>query len=322
MAKRRSFRFGTGCPSGSLSRSGYVDSVRRIEQMGYSVLICADEVGTSPAIGADDSSVERNWFAPLTSLMMAADTTSTLRVCTYVLANDYRHPAVLAKEAATLDVLSDGRLELGLGAGGGEFGVDYSRLGIALDSGGVRVSRLAESVQVIKGSFGDVPFDFSGTYYTISGLDGTPRPLQQPHPPLLLAGGGKRMLSLAGREADIVGLLPPSGGASGLSLATTSQQIAWVQEAAEDRFSALELNALIFNAVVTDRPREAAERIAQTWGITPEMVLESTSFLVGTVDGIVDEMQMWREHFGISYVCVAPDNMDDFAPVVARLAGT
>jgi probable F420-dependent oxidoreductase len=291
--------------------------------MGYSVLMCADEVGTSPAIGADDSSVERNFFAPLTSLMMAAETTSTLRVCTYVLANDYRHPAVLAKEAATLDVLSDGRLELGLGAGGGDFGVDYSRLGIALDSGGVRVSRLAESVQVIKGSFGDVPFDFSGTYYTIRALDGSPKPLQRPHPPLLLAGGRKRMLSLAGREADIVGLLPPSGGeASGLSLATTSQQIAWVREAAEDRFSALEFNTLIFNGVVTDHPREAAERIAQIWGITPEVVLESIYFLVGTVDGIVDEIQMWRERFGISYICVGPEFMDEFAPVVARLAGT
>ncbi len=255
--------------------------------------------------------------------MMAAEASSTLRICTYVLANDFRHPAVLAKEAATLDVFSEGRLELGLGASGGDFGADYSGLGIALDSGGVRVSRLGESVQVIKGLFGDVPFDFSGIYYTISGLDGTPKPLQRPHPPLLLAGGRKRMLSLAGREADIVGLLPPSGSeAPAFSLATTSQQIAWVREAARDRFSALELNTSIFDVVVTDHPQEAAERIAQSWGITPEVVLEGIYFLVGTVDGIVDEIQMWRERFGISYIGVFEEFRDEFAPVVARLAGT
>lgn len=310
MAERRSFRFGTGCYTASRSRSDYIDSVRRIEQLGYSTLL------------APDSLTGGRWFGPLTSLMMAAETSSTLRLCTYVLANDFRHPAVLAKEAATLDVLSQGRLELGLGAGGGDFGSDYSRLGIVLDSGAVRVSRLAESVQVIKGLFGDGPFDFSGTYYTISGLDGTPKPLQRPHPPLLLAGGRKRMLSLAGREADIVGLLPPAAGeASAFSLASTSRQIEWVREAAGDRFSALELNTLIFDVVVTDHPREAAERIAQPWGITPEVVLESIYFLVGTVDGIVDEIQMWRDRFGISYIALFEEFRDVFAPVVARLAG-
>ena len=309
MAKRRSFRFGTGCYAASRSRSDYVDRVRRIEQLGYSVLVCPDGFAEC-------------WFGPLTSLMMAAEVSSTLRFETFVLANDLRHPAVLAKEAATLDVFSEGRFELGLGAGGGDFGADYSRLGIVPDSGGVRVSRLAESVQVIKGLFGDMPFDFSGTYYRISGLDGTPKPLQRPRPPLLLAGGRKRMLSLAGREADIVGLLPPSGEASAFSLATTSQQIEWIRAAAGDRFSALELNTLIFDVAVTEHPREAAERIAQRWGVTAEVVLESIYFLVGTVDGIVDEIQTWRERFGISYIGVFEEFRDDFAPVVARLAGT
>ncbi len=171
MAKRRPFRFSAGCQTASRSRTEYVDAVRRIEQLGYSNLWCPDAF------------IETRSFGPLTSLMMAAEASPTLRNCTYVLANDFRHPAVLAKEAATLDVLTEGRLELGLGAGGGAFGADYSRLGIALEPGGVRVSRLTESVQVIKGLFGDVPFDFSGTYYTITGLDGTPKPLQRPHPP-------------------------------------------------------------------------------------------------------------------------------------------
>jgi hypothetical protein len=133
---------------------------------------------------------------------------------------------------------------------------------------------------------------------------------------------------MAGREADIVGLVPPLGGGPGdhgfskADLATTSQQIEWVREAAGDRFSALELNTLIFDVVVTDHPREAAERVAQQFGISPEVVLESTYFLVGSVDGIVDEIQMWRERFGISYIAVFEEFRDEFAPVVARLAGT
>lgn len=310
MPKRRTFRFGTGCYTASETRSAYVDSVRRVEQLGYSVLVCPDHF--------------EDWFGALPSLMMAAEASSTLRLGTLVLANDFRHPAVLAKEAATLDVLSDGRFELGLGAGDAES--DYTQSGIAFDPPGVRVSRLEESVQAIKGLFGDAPFDFSGTYYTITGLDGTPKPLQRPHPPVLLAGGRKRMLSIAGREADIVGLVPPWGDGglafSKADLATTRQQIEWVREAAGDRFPALELNTLIFKLVLTDHPREAAELIAGPLGISPEVVLESIYFLVGTVDAIVEEIQMWRERFGISYVTVMEELSDAFAPVVARLAGT
>lgn len=308
--RRRPFRFATGC-YGPRTRAEYVDAVRRIEDLGYSTLLTPDHFH-------DDQ------LAAVAALTMAAATSSTLRIGTYVLANDFRHPAIVAKEAATLDVLSDGRFELGLGAG--YDGSDYSRSGIALDPSGVRISRLAESVQVIKGLFGEGPFDYSGTFYTVTGLDGTPKPLQRPRPPLLLAGGRKRMLSLAGREADIVGLLQPTSvegvDFSRGGLARTDEQVGWIRQAAGERFSSLELNTLVFTVVVTDHRREAAEELAVRLRTTPELVLNSVHHLVGTVDGIADDIRMWRERFGISYVAVMEEFRDSFAPVVARLAGT
>ncbi|MBO0692998.1 MAG: TIGR03621 family F420-dependent LLM class oxidoreductase, partial [Acidimicrobiaceae bacterium] len=304
MAKGRPFRFGTGCYLASRSRAEYIDSVRRIEEMGYSILLCPDHFA--------------DWLGPLTSLMMAAEASSTLRIGTFVLANDFRHPAVLAKEAATLDLLSGGRLELGLGTG--YSGPDYTRTGVRMETAGIRVSRFMESVQVIKGLFSDGPVDFSGTYYTVQGLEGTPKPVQRPHPPLLIAGGSRRILSFAGREADIVGLIPRTRGGgiefSEGQAASTAQQVEWVREGAGDRFADLELNTMVFNVVVTDHPRRAAEEIAVTVGVSPDLVLESIHFRVGTVDQMVDEIQMWRERFGISYIAVQEEDREALAPVV------
>lgn len=277
--------------------------------MGYSVLVYPDHL--------DDQ------LGPLTALMAAAGASSTLRVATYVLANDFRHPVVMAKEAATLDVLSDGRFELGLG--GGWLGPDYAGSGIQMDAPGIRVSRLIEAVQVIKGLFSDAPVDFSGTYYQVKGVQGTPKPVQRPYPPFFIGGGSRRILSFAGREADIVGLTPPSFGGgidwSDVGSASTARQIEWVRQAAGDRFSALELNTLVFKVVITDHPRQAAEQIAVSLDVTPEQVLESIQFLVGTVEGICEEILMWRERFGISYVVVFEGDSDAFGPVVSRLAG-
>lgn len=309
MARRRPFRFGTGCWTAH-SRGEYLEPVRRIEEMGYSTLICPDHLATS-------------FLGPLTSLMMAAEASPTLRIGTLVLGNDFRNPAFLAKEAATLDLLSGGRLELGLGTG--YAGGDYTRSGIELDSGAVRVSRLIESVQVIKGCFSDRLADFSGTYYTVTGLEGTPKPLQRPHPPFLIAGGSRRILTFAGREADIVGLVPRTR-AGDLEFswghpAATAQQVEWVREGAGERFSELELNTLVFNVVVTDHPRRAAEEIAVDVGVSPELVLESVHFLVGTEAAIANEVQMWRERFGISYIVAMEQDHDALAPVVGRLTG-
>lgn len=308
MAKHRPFRFGTGCWS-ARSRREYLDNVRQIEEMGYSVLLSADHLGDQ--------------LGPLTALMAAADA-STLRICAFVLSNDFRNPAFLAKEVGTLDVLSEGRFELGLGAGW--LGSDYTGSGIQMEPHTIRFSRLNESLQVIKGLLSDAPVDYSGQYYSVQGLDGTPKPAQRPYPPLFIGGAGKKILSLAGQEADIVGLAPHARGGdldwSHLGSATVARQIDWVRRAAGDRFPALELSTLVFKVVITDHPREAAEEIAPSLDVTPEQVLESIQYLVGTVDGIAEEVSMWRERYGISYITVLQEERHAFAPVVSRLAGT
>ena len=308
MARHRPFRFGTGCWS-ARSRGEYLESVRQIEEMGYSVLLSADHL--------------TDQLGPLTALMAAADA-STLRVCAFVLSNDFRNPAFLAKEVATLDVLSEGRFELGLGAGW--LASDYTGSGIQMETHPIRFSRLVESVQIIKGLLSDAPVEFSGQYYRVQGLDGTPKPVQRPHPPLFIGGAGKKTLSLAGQEADIVGLAPYARGGdidwSHLGSATVGQQVDWVREAAGDRFPTLELSTLLFKVVITDHPREAAEEIAASLGVSPEQVLESIQFLVGTVEGIAEEISMWRERYGISYITVLEGERHAFAPVMKRLAGT
>jgi probable F420-dependent oxidoreductase len=309
MTKRRAFRFGTGAFSAG-SSTGYADLARKIESLGYATLLIPDHFDEV--------------FSPFTALMAAADATHSLRVGIYVADNDFRHPAVLAKEAATLDVLSGGRFELGIGAG--YKGADYEQTGIPFDAPGIRVSRLIESISIIKGLFGLEPVTFAGTYYTITQLNGYPKPIQDPHPPILVAGGGQRILSLAAREGDIIGLLMRSKGPSldftDGSVAMTAQRVEWVRQAAGDRFDALEFNTLVFDVVVTDHRHEAAEQIGKQWGVTGEQVLDTVHFLVGTIDQITEEVQMWRERLGISYITVMPDCMETFAPVVARLAGT
>lgn len=306
---RRPLRFSTGTYSAEQSRTEYLARVRKVEDLGYDVLVIPDHFSDT--------------FAPLPSLMAAADATHTLRLGTYVFANDFRHPVVLAKEAATLDLLSEGRFELGIGTGYDQF--DYTTSGISLDPPGVRVSRLEEAVPIIKGLFADGPVTFSGTYYTITELQGTPKPAQRPGPPLFIGGSGKRVLSLAAREADIVGLVPSTAigqvDFNAVSSAVTAQQVEWVRQAAGERLASLELNTLVFDVVITDHPESVAEQMAPNWGTTPEQMLDSVHFLVGTVEQMVETIQMWRERFGISYITVFPGYMETFAPIVARLSG-
>jgi probable F420-dependent oxidoreductase len=309
MATRRRFRFGTGSYR-ARSRDDYLTLARKLEDLGYAILLTPDHFEPQ--------------LAPLTALMAAAEASSTLRIGSYVFANDFRHPAVLAKEAATLDLLSGGRFELGIGTG--YLGPDYATTGIPLDRPGVRVSRLAESVQIIKGLFADDPVTFTGTYYSVADLEGYPKPHQRPHPPLLIAGGGKRLLSLAAREADVVGLLMRSRDGdldfgSG-STAATAERVEWVRQTAGDRFDDLEFNTLVLGVVVTNHRRQTAEELARPLGLTGEQLLDTVHFLVGTVDQITEDMQMWRDRFGISYITVQQDHMEALAPAVARLAGT
>jgi probable F420-dependent oxidoreductase len=318
MDPSRAFRFGI-LTGGAASREAWTDKARQAEALGYSTLLIDDHL--------------YNPFAPLTALVSAADATTSLRVGSLVFGNDFRHPALLAREAATLDILSDGRFELGLGTG--YWREDYEQSGMELESPGTRVSRFEEAVQVIKGLFADEPFTYTGDYYTIRNLNGLPKPAQLPHPPLLLGGGGKRMLSIAAREANIVSInirTTAEGGfdSSSITPEATDQKIAWVREAAGARFHDLELNVLVF-PVVTDQPRQLAEQMLREWKLPADeagidgLLAESAS-LFGTVDEIVEALQARRQRFGFSYIAVGEyyqaDVMERFAPVVARLAGT
>ncbi len=314
MGQQHPFRFGIQV-SGAPSRGAWIATAHKAEALGYSTLLVDDHLG--------------NPLAPLPALAATAEVTTTLRIGTFVLANDFRHPVLLAREAATVDLLSDGRLELGLGTG---YALpDYIQSGIPLDPPGVRVSRFAEAVQIIKGMFADTPLTFEGRYYSVHDLNGLPKPMQRPHPPILIGGGGQRMLSIAAREADIVSVnikTTPAGAFdfSSLTAEATAQKLVWVHEAAGERFDALELNLLVPVVAITDNQRSAAEQMLRHWGIpaeafSVEQVLESPSALLGSVDQIVETLQARRERSGFSYIVVW-EPIEQFAPIVARLAGT
>ena len=258
--------------------------------------------------------------------MAAADATETLRIGSLVFDNDYRHPVVLAKEAATLDLLSDGRLDFGLGAGWMK--TDYDRSGIPHDSAGTRIERMEEGLAIVKGLWTGSPFSFQGTHYTIDGLEGSPLPVQKPHPPILLGGGGRKMLTLAGREADIVnvnydlreGRVNRELVRTGLA-AATDQKLRWIREAAGDRFERLEMSVTIFLATITDERDSMAASVAAGLGLQPEDILAMPHFLIGTVDQVVEDLKVRRERYGISYVIVPGEVAESLAAVVERLAG-
>ena len=303
----RPFRFGV---SGQRATPGeWRDLACKAEDLGFSTLLLPDHFG-------------RQW-APLLALEAAALATSRLRVGTIVLDNDFRHPALLAKEAATLDVLTQGRFELGLGAGW--FESDYRWTGMQFDPPGTRVARLEESVKIIKALFGEGPVSFAGEHYTISDLDGFPKPVQQPLP-IMIAGNRKRMLSLAAREANIVGIedrqfAERATGSATLHAANASDQVAIIRAAAADRFDQLELTVFASRVEVTDEPDSAADALAAHFRTTREQITSSASFLVGSADAIVETLEQRRVELGLSYVMVFDRVMDAFAPVVARLAG-
>ena len=309
MTHQRPFRFGAAVFTAP-SREAWIALAHKVMDLGYTTLSIPDHF--------------QEQLAPFTALMTVADALPTLRIGSYVFANDFRHPALLAKEAATLDLLSGGRFEFGIGAGWSE--PDYTRTGMLFDRPGIRVSRLAEAVPMIKRLFGDDPVTFTGAHYIIKDLVGYPKPLQQPHPPIMIGGNGKRMLSLAGREADIVSLINDLSGSQlhfeESSLAAMTQRVAWVRAAAGERFDRLEFNTLIWDVMVTNDQQQGAEQLASKWNLTSAQVLDSIHFLVGTLEQISATSQARREQLGLSYLTVAVWAMEQLAPVVARLTGT
>ena len=314
MPHDRKFRFGVMAPRAG-SAAEYREQARKAEDLGYSTWFVPDHFVDHP-------------LAPMPAMAMAAEATSTLRVGSLVLGNDYRHPVVLAREAATLDLLCDGRLELGIGAGW--MTADYEKAGISLDRPSVRIARLAESIAILKGLMDDKPFSFAGEHYTVTDLDGHPKPVQRPHPPIIIGGGGNKVLSLAAREADIVGVNAnlrsgeaiTEDAAHSMTGAATDQKLAWVREVAGDRLADLEIQTFVGFTHFTDDRRSLAEAMAPAFGVTPEDALETPVVLAGTIDEMADDLVARRERWLMSYQVIGADVIEQFAPVVARLVGT
>lgn len=318
MTDRRPFRFGV-ISERMTTRQQWLEQARRAEALGFATLLIRDHF--VPDFFGDQ-------FAPFAALMAAASVTSTLRIGNLVIDNDYRHPVVLAKEAATLDLLSDGRFELGLGAGWLQ--TEYEQAGLPFDPPTVRISRMEEAIHVLKGLFSGEPLAFAGKHYTIDGLRGYPMPAQRPHPPLLIGGAGKRMLGIAGREADIAHFMPRTIATGTLVsdprdrlACQVVEKVGWLCEAAGARFDDIELG-LGATFVIADDRTSATERLIHErgWeGIVVDEVWDMPSIFVGSLDQIAHDMSERRARLGFSYFTIPDDEMDACSPVVARMAG-
>ena len=290
----------------------WLDSAREVEQLGYSTLFLPDHFDEGPG--------------PLAAAAAFAAITSTLNVGLLVLDCDFRHPAVVARELATIDQISEGRLEVGLGAGWKA--LDYQRSGIPMDRPGVRVSRLQEHAAVLRGLWGDGPFSFSGEHYTITEMDGTPAPYRPGGPTVMVGGGAPRLLGWAGATADIVGVNASihSGeidAAAALDALPEriDEKIGWVREGAGERFEDLEINAWLAAAELTDDPA-MVETMAALFGTDADSFRRSPLALVGSPGDIAEMLAERRERWGYSYHVIPGDKAHEFAPLVASLTGT
>jgi probable F420-dependent oxidoreductase len=303
------------------------DRARHVEALGYSALHLADHyLGPGPALEATRHPLQG--LAAIPAMTVAAEATSTLKIGCRVFCVDYRPIAVLAKEAATIDWFSGGRLEFGLGAGW--LAGEYEALGIAMDEAGVRVARLAEAIVAAKALFSGDPVDINGQHVNLHGFSGSPPSVQRPHPPIMIGGGSPRVLALAGRQADIVSLnfdnssgkIGPAGVQSSTAV-KVADKVRWVAEGAESVGRAVpELEIAGYFTIVTPDPASTAAGFGQMFGLTPEEILDHPNCLIGPVDDIVDRLVERRERYGISYITVNDSAMDAFAPVVERLSGT
>jgi probable F420-dependent oxidoreductase len=309
----RPFRFGVQASSAG-TRTDWMELARRVEANGYSTLGMPDHLDGQ--------------LSPVPALQCAADATSTLRLGALVFDNDFRHPVVLAKELATMDVLSNGRVQLGIGAGW--TATDYQQSGIPYDPPGVRISRMIEAVSIIRSAFEPERFSFTGEHYTVTDYNGMPKPLQA-RLPLLIGGGGPRVLGYAAREADIVGINPTlTSGAidestfDSMTAEEVDSKVAVVREAAAvaGRLDAIEMNVRAFMVTVTDDPDSAIQAIADFTRASAEMISQSPFALVGPPNKLAEDLLARRDRWGFSYVIVGQNDVEAFAPVVARLAGT
>ncbi len=310
MTAHRPFRFGIQA-STARSRADWVDLARRAEATGFDVLTMPDHFGDQ--------------LAPMPAMMTAATVTDTLRVCALVFDNDYKHPVVLAKELATMDLLSDGRMEIGLGAGWMQS--DYDQSGIPYDRPGVRIDRFLEGLHIVRQCMAPGAFSFTGSHYTITGYDGLPKPVQT-RPPVLIGGGGPRVLRIAAQQADIVGINPSlhTGVINGetfghMTAEAVDEKVAIVREAAGDRLGDIEMNVRAFLVNITDDGAGARGRLAGALGVEAEMLENSPFALIGPPSELIERLLARRERWGFSYVIVGQDDVEAFAPVVAALRG-
>jgi probable F420-dependent oxidoreductase len=312
MPHARRFRFAVETHAPFADRT-WGDTAREAEALGYSTLFVPDHFDEG--------------LGPIAAMATAAAATSQLRVGALVFDCDFRHPAVLARELATIDLLSEGRLEVGLGAGWKR--LDYDRSGIPMDPPKVRVDRMIEATTVLKALFAGEPVTFAGEHFRITDLDGTPKPHRAGGPPILIGGGARRVLRFAGAIADIVGVNASihsgeidTAAAHDAMPERIDEKVAWVRDGARDRFADIELNAWLAVAEVTDDSAAFAEVLAGAFETDAKNVLASPLTLVGSHAEIADRLRERRERWGYSYTVIPGDKVHDFAPVVAELTGT
>lgn len=306
----RKIRFATQT-GGAPTAEEWFARAKRLEAMGYDTLAMPDHM------------VGGAWAA-MPALAALATVTTKLRFGTLVIDNDFRNPVVFAREVAVLDVVSGGRFELGLGAGW--FDRDYQGTGIPFDRGRVRVARLAEAVTLMKRLFIEDQVDFSGTFYSVTKAECRPKTVQQPHPPLMIAGGGEEILALAGREADIVAIVPAGITGSGriakdaVTLDTLKRQAALVRAAAGARADAIELS-MFLDCVVTDDREKTIVGMAETAKADPDLIRGSAYRGIGTLDEIAAHVRMLRAEVGMSYFCLRGPDVEKLGPVLAIAGG-
>jgi probable F420-dependent oxidoreductase len=310
MAQPRPFRFGVSAHTAE-SAAAWRRFCRRVEDQGYATLHLPDH--------ANDQ------LSPIPALAVAAEATTSLRVGPLVIDNDFRNPVLLAKELATVDLLSGGRLEWGMGAGW--LPSDYERTGIPYDQPGVRLRRMKESIRLMQQLFAGDEVTHHGRRYRATGAVGTPAPVQRPHPPLLVGGQGRRLLTFAARRADIVGIGPslashPMMGDRRVTMSEAfDQQVGWIAAASAARPAPPERHVMTFPAIVTPDRDGVVAGMARTQGRDPDELLAAPHTLVGSVEQICDTLEERRARWSVSYWSVAATAAEAFAPVVARLAG-
>ncbi|TAN23535.1 MAG: TIGR03621 family F420-dependent LLM class oxidoreductase [Actinomycetota bacterium] len=309
----RQFRFGVQASSPTQTGLEWQEIARKAESLGFSTLFVPDHL--------DDGQ-----FSPIVAMTAAAMATRTLRVGSLVFDNDYRHPVLLAREMATLDLISEGRLEVGMGAGWRRS--DYEQSGIHYDPPGVRISRLSEAVEIMVSLWREGTATLEGQHYSVNGAVGLPKPYAPQGPPLIIGGGGRKILDLAARYAQIVGINPSlSAGVIGTEVARTVgpenflERVAWVKESAGNRFEEIELQCLTLVAQARDNGYSWLSEVAPAFGVTADQAMASPIVLVGTVSEIIETLELRRQQFGFSYWVIHQQEMEAFAPVVAALNG-